>query len=103
VLAQFAKRLRYPHGRSAGGCADRAAQGALFASKGGGGTVKPLWMAGMITAAITDALARTARMRFPDLLAVRQRGRLTSKRMLRVDPWEKAADGERALRFTFHP
>src|ERR1700730_12468932 len=70
VLAQFAKRLRYPHGRSAGGCADRAAQGALFASKGGGGTVKPLWMAGMITAAITDALARTARMRVPDLLAV---------------------------------
>ena len=42
-------------------------------------------------------------MRFPDLLAVRQRGRLTSKRMLRVDPWEKAADCERALRLTLDP
>jgi hypothetical protein len=60
-------------------------------------------MAGMITATITDALARTARMRFPDLSAVRQRGRLTSKRMLRVDPWEKAADCERALRLTLDP
>ena len=89
-------------GRSAGGCADRAAADALFASKGGG-TVKPLWIAGMITATITDALARTARMRFPDLPAVRQRGRLTSKRMLRVDPWEKAADCERALRLTLDP
>src|ERR1700680_3512844 len=60
-------------------------------------------MAGMITATTPDALARTARMRFPDLLAVRQRGRLTSKRMLRVDPWEKAADCERALRLTLDP
>jgi hypothetical protein len=75
----------------------------LRASKGSGGTVKPLWIAGMIAATITDALARTARMRFPDLLAVRQRGRLTSKRMLRVDPWEKAAVCERALRLTLDP
>ena len=34
--------LRYPHGRSAGGCADRAAAGALVASKGSGVAVKPL-------------------------------------------------------------
>ena len=42
-------------------------------------------------------------MRFPDLLAVRQRGRLTSKRMLRVDPWEKAADCERAIQAAADP
>jgi hypothetical protein len=69
-IEQVETRLRYPHGCSAGGCADRAAADALFASKGSGGTVKPLWIAGMITATITDALARTARMRFPDLLAI---------------------------------
>jgi addiction module HigA family antidote len=67
------------------------------------GRRSPLWMAGMITATTPDALAQTARLRFPDLPAVRQRGRLTSKRMLRVDPWEKAADCERALRLTLDP
>jgi hypothetical protein len=76
---------------------------ALFASKDSGGTVKPLWIAGMIAATITDALAQTARLRLAGLPAVRQRGRLTSKRMLRVDPWEKAADCERALRLTLDP
>jgi hypothetical protein len=50
-----------------------------------------------------DALAQTTLLGFPDPPAVRQRGRLTSKRMLRVDPWEKAADCERALRLTLDP